>query len=187
MSEILCYQILLNVLQLLIVGIVVAKCLGNTLWLYLLALSLVFPSPASPIYSSLQFFNLKIIYVRTFKTVKTVNRNRKQKKLLKLFCSIFFQYKARIPTFLTLPKMRNMFKVNNKDTRTHKVNDKVKNKDTIDVVLATLFLILNTFHSLFQCFYFWIWSITCRLRLFVVLTICACWNQFRPSLHLWKN
>ena len=172
MSEILCYQILLNVLQLLIVGIVVAKCLGNTLWLYLLALSLVFPFP---------------FYVRTFKTVKTVNRNRKQKKLLKLFCSIFFQYKARIPTFLTLPKMRNMFKVNNKDTRTHKVNDKVKNKDTIDVVLATLFLILNTFHSLFQCFYFWIWSITCRLRLFVVLTICACWNQFRPSLHLWKN
>ena len=75
-------------------------------------------------------------------------------KLLKPFCSIFFQYKARIPTFMTLCKMRNMFKVHNKDTRIHKVNDKVKNKDTIDVVLVTLFLIINTFHSLFQWFYF---------------------------------
>ena len=33
-----------------------------------------------------------------------------------------------------------MFKVNNKDTRIRKVNDKVKNKDTVDVVLASLLL-----------------------------------------------
>ena len=30
-----------------------------------------------------------------------------------------------------------MFKVNNKDIRIRKVNDKVKNKDTLDVVLAS--------------------------------------------------
>ena len=54
--------------------------------------------------------------------------------------------------------MWNMFKVNNKDTRIHKVNDKVKNKDTVDVVLASLLLTLTTFHFLLQCFYcllFW--------------------------------
>ena len=32
-SEIPCYHILLNLLQLLIVGIVVAECVGDTLWL----------------------------------------------------------------------------------------------------------------------------------------------------------
>ena len=47
----------------------------------------------------------------------------------------------------------NMFKVNNKDTRICKVNDKVKNKDTIDIVLASLLLTLNTFYFLLQCFY----------------------------------
>ena len=36
-----------------------------------------------------------------------------------------------------------MFKVNNKDTRIRKVNDRVKNKDTVDVVLASLLLTLN--------------------------------------------
>ena len=30
-----------------------------------------------------------------------------------------------------------MFKVNNKDTRIGKVNDKVKNKDVVDVVLTS--------------------------------------------------
>ena len=33
-----------------------------------------------------------------------------------------------------------MFKVNNKDTRIRKVDDKVKNKDTVDVVLC-LFIV----------------------------------------------
>ena len=35
-----------------------------------------------------------------------------------------------------------MFKVNNKDTRIRKVNDKVRNKDTVDVVQASLLLTL---------------------------------------------
>ena len=52
-----------------------------------------------------------------------------------------------------------MFKVNNKDTRTRKVNDKVKNKDSIDVALASLLLTLNKFHFLLQCFYCWLWSV----------------------------
>ena len=39
------------------------------------------------------------------------------------------------------------------DTRIHRVNDKVKNKDTVHVVLVFLLLTLNTFHFLLQCFY----------------------------------
>ena len=46
-----------------------------------------------------------------------------------------------------------MFKVNIKDTRIHKVNDKVNNKDSVDVVVVPILLTLNTFHVLLQCFY----------------------------------
>ena len=42
-----------------------------------------------------------------------------------------------------------MFKVNNKGTRICKVN-KVKNKDTVDVVLASLLLALHKFHFLLR-------------------------------------
>ena len=100
----------------------------------------------------------------------------------------FFQYKARISVFLTSRKMWNMFKVYNKDARIRKVNDKVKNKETVDVTLASLFLTLNTFHFFLQCFYCWLWSVNCRLGLlFVVQTLCGCWNQLRQSFHLWRN
>ena len=47
-----------------------------------------------------------------------------------------------------------MFKVNNKEISIGKVNDKVKNKDTIDVVLTTSLLTLDAFHFLLKCF-FW--------------------------------
>ena len=58
---------------------------------------------------------------------------------------------------------------------TRKVNDKVNNKDTIDVVLASLLLTFNTFDYLLQSFYFWIWSVNCRPELLlVVLTLCSC-------------
>ena len=97
-------------------------------------------------------------------------------KSVKLIFLCFIQYRARISAFFTSCKMWNMFKVNNKDTRICKVDDKVKkNKDTVDVVLASLLLILNTFHFLIQCFYCWLWSVNCRLGLlFVVLRLCAC-------------
>ena len=89
----------------------------------------------------------------------------------------FFQYKVSILAFFTSYKMWNMFKVNNKDTRICKLNNKVKNKDTIDVVLATLLLILNTRHFLLQCSYCWLWSVNGRLGLlFVLLRLCACWK-----------
>ena len=65
-----------------------------------------------------------------------------------LFFLFFFQYKARISTFFTSCKMRNTFEVNNKDTRIRKVNYKVRNKDTVVVVVASLSLTLNTFHFL---------------------------------------
>ena len=94
--------------------------------------------------------------------------------LLNLLCFLFLLYKARISAFCTPCKTWNinMFKVNNKETRIRKVNDKVKNKDTVDVVLASLLLTLNTFHFLLQCFYWWLWSINCQPGLlFVVLTL----------------
>ena len=72
---------------------------------------------------------------------------------VKLTFLSFFQYKVRILTFFLSCKMREMFKINNKDSRILKVNDKVKNKDTVDVALASLLLTLNTFHFLLQCFY----------------------------------
>ena len=46
-----------------------------------------------------------------------------------------------------------MLKVKNKETKIHKVNYKVKNKDTVDVVLATLLLTLSVFDFLLQCFF----------------------------------
>ena len=71
-------------------------------------------------------------------------------------------------------------------------NDKVKDKDTFDVVLdisnfehisllVTVFSIVN-FSSVSI-----VLSVNCWLRLlFVGLTFCVCWNQFRQSFHLWK-
>ena len=45
---------------------------------------------------------------------------------------------------------------------------------------------LNTFHLFLQCFYCWLWSVNCRLGLLlVVLTLFACWNQFRQIFNLW--
>ena len=106
---------------------------------------------------------------------------------LTLFSS-FFPSKSTKTAFFKLRKMWDMFKVNNKDTRIRKVNDKVKIKDTLDVFLASLLLTLNTFHFLLQCLYCWLWSVNCRLGfLFVVLTLCACWNQFREIFPLWRN
>ena len=45
-----------------------------------------------------------------------------------------------------------MLKVKNKENRICKVNDKVKNKETVDVVLATLLLTLSAFHFLSHFF-----------------------------------
>ena len=47
---------------------------------------------------------------------------------LNLLFFLFFQHTVRISAFFTSYKLRNMFKV----------NDKVKNKDTVDVVLTSL-------------------------------------------------
>ena len=106
-----------------------------------------------------------------------------QFSIFQTYFSFFFQYKAHILAFFMLCKMWNMFKVNNLDTRIYKVNDEFKNKYTIDLVLAFLLLTLNTFHFLLQCFFYWLWSVNCWLGLFVVLMLCACWNQFGQSFH----
>ena len=87
----------------------------------------------------------------------------------------FFQCKVCILAYFTPWKVWNMFKVNIKGTRISKVNDKVKNKYTVDVVLVPLLLNLNTFHVLLPCFFCWRWSVNCWLELLlVVLTLCAC-------------
>ena len=73
----------------------------------------------------------------------------------------FFQYKARILAFFMSWKLWNIFKV--------------KNKDIVDVVLASLLLTLNKFDFLLQCFYCWLWSVNYQLGLLlVVLTLCVC-------------
>ena len=111
---------------------------------------------------------------------------------VKLTFLSFFQYKVCFSAICMLCKMSNMFKVNNEDTRIHKVNNRIKNKDTTAVVLAYLLLTLNTFHYLFYivfiCVYMccWLWSVNCWLGLFfVVLMLCACCNQFRQSLGIY--
>ena len=71
---------------------------------------------------------------------------------VKLTFLSFFKYKAHNVAFSPLYKMCNMFKVNNKDTRICKVNDKLKNKGIVDGVLTSLLLTLNIFHFLLQCF-----------------------------------
>ena len=107
--------------------------------------------------------------------------------------SIFFlllQYESLIFAFFTSCKTGNMFRVDNKDTRIHKVNIKVKNKDIVEVVLATLSLTLRTFHFLLQCFYCWLWSVTCWLGLlFVNLMLClleSIWTNFPLMQKLGK-
>ena len=106
------------------------------------------------------------------------------------FSFFFFQYKSCIFAFSTSCKMRNMFRVDNKDTRICRVNIKVKNKDTVDVVLATLLLTLRTFHFLLQCFYCWLWSVNCWLGLlFVNLMLClleSIWTNFPLMQKLGK-
>ena len=98
---------------------------------------------------------------------------------VKLTFLSFFSVQSTILVFLTSCKMWNMFKVDNKDTGIRKINDKVKNKDTVDFAQASLLLTLNAFHFLLQCFYCWTWSVNCLLGLlFVVLSLCVCWNQF---------
>ena len=88
---------------------------------------------------------------------------------VKLTFLSFLQYKARILAFFTSCKMGNMFKVNNKDTRIRKVNDKVKNKGTVDIVLASLLLTLNAFHFLLHCFLL----LTLISELLAVVVVCC--------------
>ena len=84
-------------------------------------------------------------------------KNSSISNLLNLLFFLFILYKLHVLAFFTSCKMKNMFKANNKDTRIRKVNDKIKRKDTVDVVLASLLLTLNTFHFLLQSFNCWLW------------------------------
>ena len=90
------------------------------------------------------------------------------------FCIFFPCIKHVFRHVFTSCKIWNLFKVNNIDTRIRKINGKVKNKDSVDVVLASLWLTWNTVHFLLQCFYLWLRSVNCQLGLmFVVLTLCV--------------
>ena len=59
-----------------------------------------------------------------------------------------------------------LFKVNNRNTRTScEICSKVTKKtpEQRHVVLLSSLLNLNKFHTLFQCFYCWLWAGTCLL------------------------
>ena len=53
-----------------------------------------------------------------------------------------------------------MFKINNRNTR---VRREICN-DVNDIIMVPLFLTSNSFHSLFWCFYCWLWTSTFRLK-----------------------
>ena len=42
---------------------------------------------------------------------------------------------------------------------------------------------MNTFHFLLYCFYYWLWSVNCGWGCSLLLTLCACWYQFRQSFQ----
>ena len=67
---------------------------------------------------------------------------------VKLIVFLVSQYKARISAF----SCRGSCEICSWLIR--EVNDKVNNKDTIDVVLVSLLLTFNTFDYLLQSFYF---------------------------------
>ena len=128
------------------------------------------------------WFNFALNLVASIREEKSFNLQSVKPTFLSFFsvCSTYFDV-------FILYKIWNTLKVNNKDTRIRRVNNKVKNKDTADVVLVSLLLTLNTFHFFLQCFCHWPWSVNSRLGLFVVLTFCDCWEQFRQSFPLWRN
>ena len=104
-----------------------------------------------------------------------LRRKTPQFAICKAYFRIFFScIKHVFRHVFTSCKIWNLFKVNNIDTRIRKINGKVKNKDSVDVVLASLWLTWNTVHFLLQCFYLWLRSVNCQLGLmFVVLTLCV--------------
>ena len=93
---------------------------------------------------------LRSLYKQGEEGLMLERKNTSSYKLLNLFSFHFFQYKARISAFFTSCKMRDIFKVNNKDTRIRKIDDKVKNKDSPDIALASLLLTLSSFHFLLK-------------------------------------
>ena len=66
----------------------------------------------------------------------------------------FFQYKARILAYFTSARCEICSKLIIKTPGyvERRVNDKVNNKDNVDIVLASLLLTLSTFHFVLQCF-----------------------------------
>ena len=104
-----------------------------------------------------------------------LRRKTPQFAICKAYFCIFFSCIKHVFRHVFMScKIWNLFKVNNIDTRIRKINGKVKNKDSVDVVLASLWLTWNTVHFLLQCFYLWLRSVNCQLGLmFVVLTLCV--------------
>ena len=91
----------------------------------------------------------------------------------------FFQYKTRILIFFTSCKMWNMLKVNNKDTRIRKVDDKVKNKETVDVVLCLF--IVNFEHISLLVIVLLLLTWTSSLPAGVI--VCFCCSLFWRFVH----
>ena len=77
-----------------------------------------------------------------------------------LLCQTNYEYSL-------FPVSNYMFKVNNKKTRTR---CEICSKRRSGVVLVSLLLTLNIFHTSFLCFYCWLWTCNCRLGYLFGLT-----------------
>ena len=82
-----------------------------------------------------------------------------------------------LPVLVIIPAGIYLLKANSRNTRTMcDICSKLTKK--IPVVLVSLLLTLNIFHTLFYCFYCELWTCSCRLGL--------CCNYWR-SLILWNS
>ena len=86
----------------------------------------------------------------------------------------FYQYSCILNyfgllNFLTFfPAGIYLLKVNNRNIRTRcEICSKLTIKATVNVVLVSLLLTLNIFHTLLYCFYCWLWAVKCPLCLFL--------------------
>ena len=89
--------------------------------------------------------------------------------LLKLLFFVFCCIKHIFQYFSPHARCEIFSKLTIKTPEYIKLTIKLKNKDTIDVVLASLLLTLNTFQL--QCFCCWLWSVNFQLGL---LLLCVC-------------
>ena len=104
-----------------------------------------------------QSTNLMDLYLRVRGMEYIWKKSTSTCNLLTYYFSFILSSINSVFWHLTPYKVWKMFKVNNKNTRTRKINNKVNNKGIVHVVLVSLLLNLNIFCFLLQCFHRWLW------------------------------